>query len=181
MKIKASIVACGIMLACSHYALAAGSISGQLDVRLTIGEGCSISNGGASGSFNQFGTLDFGVNADLSAAIDAESSSSAGANAIQIICSPTLAYNVTVDGGQNSQGVQRRMQNQTNGLTNNYVSYDLYQDASRTTAWVAGTPFANTGTGDPISLVFYGRVPQVASPAPAAGTYTDSVLVSIDW
>lgn len=180
MKINSTILASCLVLGFTSYANAAGTISGQLDVRITIGQGCSITHGGGIGTYNQFGTLDFGIQTNLSTAVDAKASGASGANTVGVICSPALPYTVAVDNGVNATGSQRQMRNQTTGLTNNYIAYNLYQDSARATAWVSGTPVSRTGTGTAQSLDFYGRVP-VVTPAPAAGTYTDSVAVTVSW
>lgn len=179
MKKNYVLLLTSVFLATTNYINAAGTISGNLDVRVTIGEGCSITHGGAAGSFNHFGTMDFGVHPDLSSDRDAKSSGSSG-NDIGVVCSPNLAYTVEVDNGINASGAQRRMQNQTAGSAGNYIAYELYQDDTRATAWVAGTPESYTGTGAVQPIPFYGRIPTV-TPAPAAGTYTDSVAVTITW
>lgn len=157
------------------------NITGQLDVRITIGTGCSIVNIGASGSFNQFGTLDFGVKSSLAAASDGQSTAAGGAGVLQIVCTVGQPYQITLDGGLNaSPATQRRMQNQNTGASSNYIIYNLYQEAAHTNSYIPGTAVSRTATGLPQPLIIYGQVP-IVTPTPATGTYTDSVNVLITF
>ncbi|MFN9527706.1 MAG: hypothetical protein ACK561_17570 [Pseudomonadaceae bacterium] len=60
-------------------AFSAGELQGQLNVQITIGTGCTVTNGTASGSSNTFGSLSFGDYNDLANLIDGRSFGSAGA------------------------------------------------------------------------------------------------------
>ena len=63
------------------------------------------------------------------------------------------------------------------------IDYNLYQDAGRTQSWgdggATGNVLSGTGTGNDEEVVVYGRVP--AQTTPVAGTYTDTVQVTIAW
>jgi spore coat protein U-like protein len=68
---------------------------------------------------------------------------------------------------------------------NDTLNYNLYKDAARTTVWGDGTGSTSTYTqlGVPNNtaqnLTIYGRIP--AAQDVRAGTYTDSVTVTIDF
>jgi len=62
----------------------------------------------------------------------------------------------------------------------NSVAYQLYRDSGRTQVWgntVGTDTVAGTGTGSAQPLTVYAIVP--AQTTPPAGTYTDTVVVSV--
>lgn len=64
-----------------------------------------------------------------------------------------------------------------------YVVYGLYQDAARSKPWGtntgSGETLSGTGTGLTQSHTVYGRV--APQSAPPAGTYTDTVVVTVTY
>jgi outer membrane usher protein FimD/PapC len=70
-------------------------------------------------------------------------------------------------------------------LDNSVAAYDLYRDAARTTIWGDGTGSTATYTQLSVpnntaqNLTIYGRIS--AAQDVRAGTYTDSVTVTIDF
>lgn len=95
-------------------------------------------------------------------------------------CTGRTAWTVGLDNGTHASGSVRRMRLGTTGT--NYVSYELYRDASRTQRWGATAltgAATGTGTGVGQSLPIYGRVP--AAQVVPAGTYTDTVQVTITY
>jgi spore coat protein U-like protein len=156
----------------------AGEVRGDVDVSLTIGQGCAI-NGSAdatSGS-NKFAAIDFGEQSNLDLFIDAESTGTAGAGSIELTCNTSLAYSVSLDDGANPEAGQRRVSR--GGL--DFVSYELYQDAARSVRWGEGPEsYAQTGTGAAQPLTIYGRV-LAGQTTPAAGDYLDTVRMTIAW
>ena len=98
----------------------------------------------------------------------------------------TTPYSIGLDNGQNASGSQRRM----SGGGGNYVSYGLYTDAAYSHAWTsttsttsctggASTCVLGTGTGSNQNVTVYGQVPPQT--APATGTYTDTVVVTVTF
>ena len=60
--------------------------------------------------------------------------------------------------------------------------YSLYQDSARTQNWgssIGVDTVAGTGTGLTQSVSVYGRV--AAQTTPAAGTYTDTIVVTVTY
>jgi spore coat protein U-like protein len=118
-------------------------------------------------------TLDFGTPTGvLTAAIPSTST-------ISVQCAPGITYNVGLDGGLNSSNNinARKMV-----LGTNSVAYQLYRDSSRTQVWgntVGTDTVAGVGNGNPQNLTVYGQVP--AQPTPPAGTYQDTVVVSVTY
>ncbi|CAI1617854.1 Csu type fimbrial protein [Serratia marcescens] len=165
------------LLCANGAANAAGTIQGALGVTLTIGAGCSIKGGDSSGAANNFGSISFGTYSSLDNIIDATATGSSGGS-LTLNCTKDTNYTVALDNGQHiASGSQRRMAS-TAGA---FISYNLYQDAEHTVAWGSGAnALAGTGTGAAVPLIVYGRVP-AAGFTPAAGTYDDTVTMTVTW
>ena len=117
------------------------------------------------------GTLGFGSYSG--ATLDA-------AAAVGVNCSNGAPYYVALGGGNNQSGSLRRMA----GPVGNLLSYQLYSDSARLTPWGDGSAQlgarrGGTGSGAAQSLSVYGRIP--AAQSPAAGSYSDSVVVTIEY
>lgn len=119
--------------------------------------------------------LGFGLRNDLSTAVDATTS-------IGLTCTDGTAYQVRLDGGTITGNVAARKM----GLGGNppgAIAYQLYRDPNRAQVWgdgSAGTTTVigtGTGTGNPVTLTVYGRVP--AQPTPPAGYYQDVVTATV--
>lgn len=162
-------------------AQAAGTLIGQVGVQMVIGAGCTIINGSVSGGINQWGTLDFGSHSDLTNVVDAQTVGTSGN--IQIQCSTGLTPSLTVNAGLHASGGQRYMQNTT--TTSSTIAYNIYSDAARSALIQANTPvdISSVSTGTAVNIPLYGRVMPTgqSTPTPTAGTYTDTLLVTIAW
>jgi spore coat protein U-like protein len=123
--------------------------------------------------------LNFGSASLLTSNVDAIAT-------LAVQCTNTTPYSISIDNGSNASGSQRRM---LNGASN-YIPYNLYTDAARSAAWSTttsalsctnggGTCLLGTGTGSNQNLTVYGRVPPQT--APAAGTYSDTVIATITF
>ncbi|WP_160126083.1 spore coat U domain-containing protein [Serratia sp. Z4] len=167
-----------VVMLCVHGAASAGVIQGSLGVTLTIGAGCVVGGGDSSGSINDFGAISFGTYSSLNNIIDASATGAGGAGTLSLTCTTGTDYTVALDNGLNvTSGTQRRMAS-TAGA---FISYNLYQDVARTTAWGSGAnALTGTGTGAAVPLVVYGRVPAAGS-TPAADTYNDTVTMTVTW
>lgn len=119
-------------------------------------------------------TLDFGTPAGvLNASINI------APQPIAVTCASGTPYNIGLDGGLNSgNNINARKMI----LGANSVAYQLYRNAGRTQVWgntVGTNTVAGTGTGTAQNLTVYGQVP--AQTTPPAGTYTDTVVVSVTY
>ncbi len=117
-------------------------------------------------------TLNFGTVGLLASAIDATSS-------LGVQCSRGTPYNVGLDAGLHGGG-NINARKMTLGARS--IGYQLYRDPGRTNTWgntVGTDTIAGTGTGNTQSLTVYGRVP--AQPTPPAGTYHDTVTVTVTY
>lgn len=117
--------------------------------------------------------LDFGNSGGvLTSAVPADTT-------LGVQCSNTTPYNVGLDAGQNSGGDinARKMV-----LGTHSVGYQLYKNPARTEVWgntVGTNTVAGTGTGHTQNMSVYGTVP--AQSTPPAGTYTDTVIVTVTY
>jgi spore coat protein U-like protein len=143
-------------------------------VNLTITADCVV---GAGSDIN------FGSTGYLTANIDAAGSFLVG-------CTEGTVPDITLNDGLNSGacpgGAARCMLSATTG---DYVNYDLYTDAGRTTQWtsalvvtsVTGSGSVTGGVPDADQTVdVFGRVPPQATPTPAAD-YTDTVTATVTF
>ena len=94
---------------------------------------------------------------------------------ISVTCTTGTDYTVALNDGNNASGGVRRM---VNGGSN-YLAYEMYSDAGRTTAWNATATVAGTGTGIAQSLTVYGRV--ASGQNVPAGAYSDTVQVTVSY
>jgi spore coat protein U-like protein len=117
--------------------------------------------------------LRFGTHYDLSGNI----ASSAG---LGLTCTADTAYTITLDGGDAGNPGARQMR--LNGVGPQVINYGLYQDSGHDRPWgnQLATSVQGTGTGTPATLTVYGLVPG-GQPAPAIGTYTDTVTVTVEY
>jgi spore coat protein U-like protein len=148
---------------CASLNLPNVSSTPTFSVSATVATICSVS---AS-------TLNFGSVSQLTSNVD-------GTTTVSATCSNTTPYTLSLSLGSGSGVTQPTARKMTNG--GNTVTYGLYQNSARTTAWgdVIGTNTeAGTGTGFSQSYTVYGRVPSQTTPAPA--TYTDSIVVTATY
>lgn len=123
--------------------------------------------------FENFQDVDFGSWGSVAAA-QASSTGVRQFGNIGIRCTYQTPYSITVGDGQNVSGGTRRMRKGTD-----YLAYALFQPGCNI-AWTTVSPLAGTGTT--VNLINNHQVcAQLATPlavAPAAGTYTDLVVVT---
>jgi spore coat protein U-like protein len=117
------------------------------------------------------GTLGFGTYTNSAAALAAAS--------VTVNCSSGGAYQVSLGAGSWASGGSRRMA----GPASSFLSYQLFQDSARTVAWgdgaAHGARVSGTGSGSNQVLTVFGRIPAGQTAVP--GTYTDSVVVTVEY
>ena len=119
-------------------------------------------------------SLDFGSLAGTAIASGVD-----GTTSITATCSASTPYSIALDGGLTAatSPTQRKMAMGANRLT-----YGLYRDSPRNLPWGA-TSGTNTsggvGSGVGQSVSVYGRVPNQT--IPPAGTYSDTVVVTVEY
>ncbi|GGA16754.1 Csu type fimbrial protein [Neptunicoccus cionae] len=97
---------------------------------------------------------------------------------VNVRCTNSTNYSVTLDQGLNggSGPADRRMKNSSYEL-----SYGLYRDVARSAPWgaLATNDVDSTGIGANQSFTIYGRIP--AGQSAYYGTYSDSVVVTVNY
>lgn len=94
---------------------------------------------------------------------------------LKATCTSGLPYQIGLDNGVNAVGTTRQMMAGTDS-----VKYDLYTNTTRSNRWgnTLNVDTLNaTGSGSAQTLNVYGRVPVQSTPA--AGSYSDTVTVSV--
>ncbi|WP_420994512.1 spore coat protein U domain-containing protein [Cupriavidus sp. 30B13] len=189
MKIT-SISAAAIACACAWTAALAqagsSSLNGAVNARLVLTTGCAIDAGtGSTGVLANFGTLDFGAQPGGFTGKVTAQAVGGGAAATQMTCSPDVtALQVTLDAGQNGgKGAGEGIGSRALANGTNYVPYEVYSDAAHAHPYVAGTAHAVPvpAPGATFSLPIHGVVHKTSTSALAAGTYLDTLNVTLAW
>ncbi len=173
-RLSVLVIASTAILTYSNYANAAGTLSGQIGVEVTIGSGCSVANSG--GNTNTWGTLNFGEYSDLVNTINGSVVGTSATVGLQVTCTDLLPYKLSFDEGLNFSGLRRL------NLGTNYIPYRLYSDAGYT-AEISTGEITRVGTGALESIPVYGRIlpSDQTNTAPAAGKYIDTVTATLIW
>jgi len=95
---------------------------------------------------------------------------------VTIRCTRGTGWSVALGAGNNfSAGRRMRL-----GATGEYLGYELYSDASRTTVWDGAAPRTGTAANRAaLDLTVYGRV--AAGQDAVEGAYLDSVVATINF
>ena len=162
------------LVALASPALAADTTT--FNVRLIITKACTITAAAAT-------DVDFGSALSTAATpINAQGSVTAQCSALTPY---TIALNAGTNAGTANDVTTRRMRNtDTTVTTNNFVGYQLYSNATRTTVWgaTAGTnTVAGVGTGLAQAYPVYGQVANPSVNNAATGNYQDTVTATITY
>jgi spore coat protein U-like protein len=136
----------------------------DFQVQITITNACAISG---------VNDLDFGSQGSLAAAI-------ASTSTFSVNCTTDLPYTIGLNAGTGAGAtVANRLMTGPSSAT---VAYSLYQDASHLTVWgdsIGTDTVAGTGTGTDVLYTVFGQVP--AQTTPAAGTYSDTITITVTF
>lgn len=116
--------------------------------------------------------LSFGARDNLATSVSSQTT-------LSITCPSGTPWQVGLNNGQNFSGTTRRMRHAT---TNAWISYGLFQNTARTTAWgntLGNNTLGGTGTGTTQTLTIYGQAP--AQAVSASGSYQDTVTVTLTY
>lgn len=150
--------------------------SANFAVNATVSSGCLVVGNPSQTTGVGFGKLDFGTQpAILGTTVNASLSMNAGSMA-QIQCTTGVSVTMTLDGGQNALGNQRRMKL----APNNYLPYTLYSTGGSAVPLLPGVGFSITASSSPMTLPVYGTATLPGGGVPA-GQYTDTVQVVFSW
>ncbi|GGB28477.1 hypothetical protein GCM10011380_17620 [Sphingomonas metalli] len=156
-------------------AAAAGSTAGTIGLSLTITNACVI-NGAAQVQSNtgSMGDIAFPSQPGVFGTVDGQLVGSLGT--LQVQCSPGVTPQLTFGAGANDAAGKRRLA--YNGTT---IDYRLFSDPQRTSELGIGSSLSlGTAASAPISVPIYARATGAGSVL-AAGSYTDTVQVTLTW
>lgn len=154
----------------------AGTASGTIGVSLNVTSACVVNGAtNVSATFGNAGTMAFADQPGLFNNVDAQVQTSGG-GALSVLCSPGSSPTLTLGAGQHDNSGQRYLSTGTSS-----VAYRLFSDAARTQEVAVGgsIPLGNA-TSAAISVPIYGRV-NSGGVVLAAGSYTDTVAVTLTW
>lgn len=149
--------------------------TGTIGVTLNVTNACVI-NGAATVQSNagQMGTIAFPDQPGIFGNVDGELVGSMGQ--LQVQCSPGVAPALTIGAGANEAGGRRYMA--SSGRT---VAYRLFSDAQRSTEIGIGQQISlGTATSTAMRVPIYARVTSGGAVL-AAGSYADTVQVTLTW
>lgn len=166
----------------------AQTLSGTLTSSLTLTASCIVVGSPGTTSSINLGTLNFPSQpSTFTGTITAiPTGGSSGGGATQVLCSPDVSgLSISIDGGNNAgrgTGVGVGTRAMRNGSV--YIPYEVYQDSGRTVAYPVSTTltgFAIPASGAAINLPIFGQINKTSSTALPAGTYTDTLVVTISF
>jgi spore coat protein U-like protein len=133
-------------------------------VQITIVNACSI---------DSVNDLNFGSQGSIALGVDATST-------FNVQCTLLVPYNIglSAGGGAGATVTTRKL----TGPGAATIDYSLYRDLTHLLVWgvsIGSDTIAGIGTGLSIPYVVYGRVAPQATPA--AGTYTDTITITVTY
>jgi spore coat protein U-like protein len=156
-----------VLLARPHQPVQAASATANLSVAATIVNNCTIST--TPVSFSSYDPI------GAHASVDDDN----GTGTVTVTCTRGTAATIGLGSGGNVSGTTRRMVN----ATNNFLNYELYQNAGRTAVWGnSGANLYSAGAAPskaPRAFTVYGRI--FAGQDLPAGNYADTVQATVNF
>lgn len=173
-KIVGRSLAVGVgLLATQAYAQ---SSSGTISVSLNVVASCAVNGGTSSPTMGNLGTIAFADQSGVFGSADASMVAQGTTSPVSILCTPGISPQMEIGAGANDAGNVRRL---TMGQT--MVAYRLYSDVARQNEITIGKQLSlGNATTTALSLPIYARVSSNGLALPA-GTYTDTVQVTLSW
>ena len=134
--------------------------TGNLNVTATVANSCSIATNALDFSLVNVGAI----------------TNEATAGEIEVTCTASqTGATVTLDGGQNENTGQRRLE-----AAGNFVPYNVFSDAAHTSSVAVGGNIysGNITAATPLTVMVYGQVPDGTY---TAGTYNDVMTVTLTY
>jgi spore coat protein U-like protein len=159
---------CGVAIAVAALGstkATAATATASLSVTATVSNNCTISTVAVA-----FGNYD-PVGANASTNLD-------GTGTVVVACTKGATATVALGNGNNASGSVRRM---SDGASN-FLSYELYNEATRTTVWNSGAGLLATGAAPSKAarnFTVYGRV--ASDQDVPAGNYSDTVVATVNF
>lgn len=143
-------------------------------VSATVSSGCWVVGNVTQTSGIGFGRLDFGSHPAVQAG-SYDAAIGMATSPAQVQCTPGATVTMTIDGGQNAQGSQRRMRHGSH-----YLPYILTTQPGGGTTVLPGVGVSVDASAGPTLVPVYGRATAPGAGLPA-GQYTDTVQVVFSW
>lgn len=171
-------VAIVLPLLCTSLAAMAATAptSPSFAVNASVVSGCIVSGNSSQVTGVPFGSVNFGTHSAVSTGtVTAMASNDMGMQA-KLVCTAGTAAQVSVNGGLNLQGAQRRLSNGAG----QFIPYTLSLVAGTVTALAPNVAVGITMGTTPTALPIRGNLVLPGSAA-MAGTYVDTVQVTVTW
>jgi spore coat protein U-like protein len=154
----------GLTLAAGSLVSAAGSAQTTLSANAQVAKNCTITT--ASVNFDNYDPVVVNATAPKD-----------GTGSVTVACTNGASATIALGTGSHASGSTRRL---SDGGAN-YLTYELYQTAGTTVWGDAGSAMVtyNATSKAPTTITVFGRIP--ASQDVPAGTYSDSVLATINF
>ena len=160
-----ALAALGVLTLCSAAPVLGQSATSGVSVSAIVGKNCSITTTAVN-----FGSYD-PVLANASSPLD-------GTGSVVVTCTKGAGTRIDLGLGANASGSSRRMAGGSD-----FLSYELYQDSSRSIVWgsgaSAGQTIAAAPSKGPRTFIVYGRVP--AGQDVGVASYNDTVVATINF
>ncbi|MGE0706036.1 MAG: spore coat protein U domain-containing protein [Vicinamibacterales bacterium] len=160
-------------------------LTGTLGAELDLTTACTLS-GESETTGVDFGLLDFGTQPATFVGLLQAQAAGTGGNT-EILCSADVTgVTITVDGGGNG-GQGTAIGDGSRALTDgegNFVPYEVYSTSGTTSPYPSngsGVSVTIATPGEPFVLPIFGRVNKTSPNALAAGNYTDTLQVTIEF
>jgi spore coat protein U-like protein len=165
VRLVAGVAVAGMLAAAGTWSQRseAATHSANVAVSASVAANCLVAAGTmAFGAYDPLATND-------TAPLDADGS-------FTVRCTRGVTAQVGLGDGANYSGGRRML-----ATAGNYLNYELYSNAGRTTVWDnAGNRVSYTAANkSPQTLTIYGRV--AGGQDAAAGNYTDTVVAQAEW
>lgn len=158
--------------------MAQAATTDDFEVSATIAAGCAVDGVGTSGQAGTMGELDFGTDTTLSTAT--HTADLTASQTIVLRCTPGVALRMELGGGQHAAAGVRNMQ--FGPSTTNRLQYRLYSDVGMTSEIGVDQQrsiVVTTSNMNSVKLPVFGRL--TLPGGRQAGTYTDTLLVTLTW
>ena len=168
--LKTLLVGAGLLVASTGLASAA-TATGNLNVAVTISSFCSM-NATAGSPLN----LTFPTTGTLTQPV-----ASAAATILNVTCSAGTPYTIKLGEGLNKLTDGDRQMVRAGGTLK--IPYKLSRQALGVEEWGPGAAFTPTSPGSGAAQAFsiFGYIPAIVGTQPTPGTYTDTVVITIDY
>jgi len=150
--------------------------TGTFAVNAAIVRGCLVAGGAGQVAGLNFGTLDFGTHSAVRTGTETRLAGGGSGGQSLIQCTPGTAVQVTADAGQHANGSQRRLSNNAGA----FVPYSLQLAATPAAVLTPNISAGLTLGAAATALPLQGTVTFPGFGLPA-GTYTDTVQVTLSW